>query len=600
MNETQGTMGIDAGVEVDAPPETVWQVLTDLRSYPAWHPTLREARGEIRPGSTVHLAHQWGTGTWKARRRVVAVDPGVSWRWVSVGVRGRLASRVAQTVRLAPGEGGGTTVWIDDERAGPVRRLADRVFGDLLDVRTALAVRAAARRAEAIARGEAEPVWPPPPSLAGLGRRMDTATSLDILSRLMFDPIGLVDQLKAEHGDLFTIPVPFGITPPFTFLTTREGYTSVLRLSPEVGRNGPVIDRVPALAKWTPRSDPSDAHLQALLLAGRQVIGGMVRGRPEEELEAAIRADVARHVAGWPAQAGGVGVDLTTAMVAMIHDVSARLLLGPALWEALGPDAPGQVRTIVNAVDAARAATALSPVGTLLPEHRATRALGATLLRLARDPASSRFPFVAAVREARREDGTPWPDEDVAWMMFFAIWNATLYTGTYGTWALFDLLDAPEALDEVRDPSPERGDLLTGGVVETMRRNPISWQLRYLASPVDVEVAGQRHRVPAGHFLSVYSHGLNRDGAVYPEPLAYRPRRYLEGAPAPLLFGTGPFSCVAQRWVKHLLATILAGVIDEVELTLVDPVPAKISRVHLLYPSHPVRAKVVPRARPGA
>ena len=60
----------------------------------------------------------------------------------------------------------------------------------------------------------------------------------------------------------------------------------------------------------------------------------------------------------------------------------------------------------------------------------------------------------------------------------------------------------------------------------------------------------------------------------------------------PLLFGTGPFSCVAQRWVKLLIATLHEEIFDRFTVSLCAPLPRRQSRVHLLYPNEPVLARV--------
>jgi len=46
---------MSATIQIDAPPMTVWAVLTSLDSYPDWNPLFREASGQIAVGSTITL-----------------------------------------------------------------------------------------------------------------------------------------------------------------------------------------------------------------------------------------------------------------------------------------------------------------------------------------------------------------------------------------------------------------------------------------------------------------------------------------------------------------------------------------------------------------
>ena len=43
-------------VDIDAPGDRVWQVLTDLNGYRAWNPFLTSASGTIAPGNTITIA----------------------------------------------------------------------------------------------------------------------------------------------------------------------------------------------------------------------------------------------------------------------------------------------------------------------------------------------------------------------------------------------------------------------------------------------------------------------------------------------------------------------------------------------------------------
>lgn len=44
-----------ASVEIDAPAEAVWSVLTDLEQFSAWNPFIRRARGSAAVGGDVHV-----------------------------------------------------------------------------------------------------------------------------------------------------------------------------------------------------------------------------------------------------------------------------------------------------------------------------------------------------------------------------------------------------------------------------------------------------------------------------------------------------------------------------------------------------------------
>ena len=46
---------IHAEVVVDAPPEHVWRVLTDLEGHARWNPFMRDVRGEVRPGAALSV-----------------------------------------------------------------------------------------------------------------------------------------------------------------------------------------------------------------------------------------------------------------------------------------------------------------------------------------------------------------------------------------------------------------------------------------------------------------------------------------------------------------------------------------------------------------
>ena len=76
---------MSATIQIDAPPEAVWAVLTDLGRYPEWNPLFREASGQVAVGSRITLqsVHPANGRMMRVRPKITVADPGAELRWVS-------------------------------------------------------------------------------------------------------------------------------------------------------------------------------------------------------------------------------------------------------------------------------------------------------------------------------------------------------------------------------------------------------------------------------------------------------------------------------------------------------------------------------------
>jgi hypothetical protein len=94
-------------IDIDASPEQVWRLLTDLSAYPEWNPFIVRAEGRVEVGSRLTLRMQpVGGRPATLRPTIVQADEGSCLRWRgSVGVRGILdAEHVFRiTARTAAG-----------------------------------------------------------------------------------------------------------------------------------------------------------------------------------------------------------------------------------------------------------------------------------------------------------------------------------------------------------------------------------------------------------------------------------------------------------------------------------------------------------------
>jgi hypothetical protein len=70
-------------IDIDATAESVWEVLTDLASYPQWNPMIRRASGELEPGARLKVRFEPdGSRGHTFRPKLLVVDPNRELRWL--------------------------------------------------------------------------------------------------------------------------------------------------------------------------------------------------------------------------------------------------------------------------------------------------------------------------------------------------------------------------------------------------------------------------------------------------------------------------------------------------------------------------------------
>lgn len=112
-------------IHIAAPPERVWQILTDLPAHAAWDPFLASLEGELTVGARLRVRFRKG---WTMRPRVTAVDPGRRLEWLgSLGVRGIFDGR--HRFELVA-EAGGTRLHHGEEFGGILVPLVGGLLAD--------------------------------------------------------------------------------------------------------------------------------------------------------------------------------------------------------------------------------------------------------------------------------------------------------------------------------------------------------------------------------------------------------------------------------------------------------------------------------------
>jgi uncharacterized protein YndB with AHSA1/START domain len=73
-------------IEIDAPPEVVWEALATIESWPSWNPGIKSTslEGDLAAGSTF----RWKSGPSVIKSRLVRVDPPreIAWTRKTMGI----------------------------------------------------------------------------------------------------------------------------------------------------------------------------------------------------------------------------------------------------------------------------------------------------------------------------------------------------------------------------------------------------------------------------------------------------------------------------------------------------------------------------------
>ena len=395
----------------------------------------------------------------------------------------------------------------------------------------------------------------------------------------MYRPIPFMERCRSRYGPIFTLNL--GPAGHVFMIAEPEAAKKVLTADPELYRAGDtngifkdVVGRRSILCL-----DGAE-HLQH-----RRILLPVV-GRHAQRYEGMIAEVTRGRIAEWIPDSE---ITLLDEMERISFDVIMRI--------AFGSDGRSereqQLRTLIpEMMDRCESAFTLLPwfrreLGGVSPYARLMRFIDRIDRVLYEAIEERRADPLVEVREdalsllvrATYEDGQPIEDEAVRDELLTLL-MAGYETTTAGlTWSLERLLRAPEKLSRLTSEL-ERGDrtYLEAVVKEALRRRPVvPIAARKALAPI--ELLG--YELPAGSVLMVGIYLIHSDPELYPEPLEFRPERFLDHEPhagAWIPFGGGVRRCLGAALAQYEIAVVLRTMLEEAVLSAPDDSPEPVAR----------------------
>jgi cytochrome P450 family 135 len=200
--------------------------------------------------------------------------------------------------------------------------------------------------------------------------------------------------------------------------------------------------------------------------------------------------------------------------------------------------------------------------------------------------------------QARHEDGTPMDDRELRDQLVTLLVAGHETTATGLAWAFDLLVHHPDAMARLTEEATAGTEDRYANAVaqETLRlRPPVGVMARQVREPF---VLGG-YELPSGVRIVPGIAAVNQNPAVYPEPEAFRPERFLEQGPdtyAWIPFGGGIRRCIGASLAQLEMRRVLHVVLRRARLRAAAPEPDRPVRRAIVYPPRH-GARVVLEAR---
>ena len=378
--------------------------------------------------------------------------------------------------------------------------------------------------------------------------------------RWLVRPIAFLEACRRELGDAFSVRF-LGFERPMVMLSDPETVRLLYSTPEHTLPPGRTIALRPVMGARSVLLLEGREHL-----ARRRLMLPPFHGQRMRAYESIVRDVVASEVEAWPE---GEPFAIHPRMQRVTLDVILRAVFGvtdPARRERL---AEHLGRLLADTASAGLQFGVLLSRRLGLPDplkglEAQRRAIDAMLdVEIAERRSDPRDDILSMLIAARFEDGEPMADAEIRDQLITLLLAGHETTATGLAWTFDLLLRHPEVLDRLlAEIEADSDDAYTRAVVaESLRLRPVvPLAGRRLASELRVSA----HVLPPGTDVTPAIWLTHTRAQSYPEPFAFRPERFLDGAPSTyawIPFGGGVRRCLGAAFAEMEMRVVLAEIL---------------------------------------
>jgi cytochrome P450 len=392
---------------------------------------------------------------------------------------------------------------------------------------------------------------PPPLQLVGFFRR----------------PAAFMEQCQRRYGDAFTLRMPG--SEPMVFLADPDLVKAVwIRDKVNGLPAGRRITLQPVLGPQSVLLQEGAEHLRRRRMMLPPFHGDRMR-RYGELMDEITRRDIER----WP-------LDQPFALMPRMQSITRDVILRAVFGTHAGAREDELRRRIDDVlVRTTRAPTQLAVVlaeAAGLPHtrfHRAVRRMDDVLRQEIRERKAAtdldeRDDILSLLVQARDEDGSPLDEDELRDQLVTLLLAGHETTATALAWAFDALFRNPEVRSKLEASLADGDEYLDAVVEESLRIRPTVHDVgRRLGEPLE---ANGRGTIETGTAVFASVHLLHRREDLFPQPLAFRPERFL-GDQRPstyawIPFGGGMRRCLGAAFAQFEMRRVLRTIVSHADL----------------------------------